>query len=122
MLSLLRCLSGLYEHNCPTNVTKPSNSSTLSADFKDGKRFNISSHPHAPRPLSTPGAMKARTMDEPSWPGVLHPQRLVSNRETHGPPPFTLGQSWGWGKQSMGAEDHQVYGKSLNNISQNSKH
>lgn len=50
MLSLLRCLSGLYEHNCPTNVTKPSNSSTLSADFKDGKDLIFQAIPMLPGP------------------------------------------------------------------------
>lgn len=63
MLRLLRCLSGLCEHNSPDVTNDPralsSNSSTLSADFKDGKIFNIPSRSHVPMPLSTSGAMKA---------------------------------------------------------------
>lgn len=53
MLTLLRCLSGLCEHSYPQMpLGLPSNSSTLTDDFKDGKLFNISSHPHAPWPLA----------------------------------------------------------------------
>lgn len=120
MIRLLRCLNGLYEHSYPPDVTRQSNSSTLSSDFKDGKIFNIPSCSHAPRPLSTSGAMKAGRMDEVTWREKLHPHRLVSN--TWSRLPSHWDRAGVRDKQSREAEDHQVYLKSLNNVSQNSKH
>lgn len=124
MLRLLRCLSGLCEHSYPQMpLGLPSKSSILSDDFKDGKIVNISSHPQAPgpRPLGTSRAMKAWRIDEATQRDSAPSKASQKQRDT-----VLLPSHWGrvgvGNKQSREAEDHQVYLKSLNNVSQSSKH